>query len=80
MTREQLSSYFTNSDLLRLEQYAKNMVDYHLITDLLPKIAQLYFTDTISSVKVLFLFWYFVLFSQNFLTIKEGIVFEQITS
>ena len=30
-------------DLKRLESYANNMLDYHVILDLLPSVAQLYF-------------------------------------
>uniref|UniRef100_A0A914UPD7 Possible tRNA binding domain-containing protein n=1 Tax=Plectus sambesii TaxID=2011161 RepID=A0A914UPD7_9BILA len=44
LTREQLGAYLSNADLKRLEQYARNMVDHHLITDLLPTVARLFFT------------------------------------
>lgn len=39
----ELESYFTKYDIKRLELYAQNMVDYHLIVDLLPAIGRLYF-------------------------------------
>jgi N-acetyltransferase 10 len=32
-------------DLKRLEAYTKNLVDYHLIIDLVPGIARTYFTS-----------------------------------
>src|SRR5579871_6956171 len=32
-------------DLKRLESYANNMLDYHVILDLVPLIADLYFSD-----------------------------------
>ena len=37
--------YFTKYDVKRLELYAQNMVDYHLIVDLLPSISRLYFLN-----------------------------------
>lgn len=41
----QASQLFLQYDLKRLESYAKNLVDYHMILDLVPSIARLYFTD-----------------------------------
>jgi N-acetyltransferase 10 len=40
----ELQSSITLHDLQRLEAYAKSMVDYHLILDLIPRISLLYFT------------------------------------
>ena len=40
--------YVTPYDMKRLDLYSKNMVDYHLIMDLLPHVAKLYFTDKMS--------------------------------
>jgi len=38
-------SYFVSlADLNRLKSYSKNQVDYHLILDIVPTIAKLYFT------------------------------------
>lgn len=37
--------HFTKYDIKRLELYSQNMVDYHLIVDLLPCIGRLYFLD-----------------------------------
>ncbi|KAK9470259.1 GNAT acetyltransferase 2-domain-containing protein [Dipodascopsis tothii] len=44
LTRAQLDDLFSPYDLKRLESYANNLLDYHVIVDLLPAIAQLYFT------------------------------------
>lgn len=43
LTKEELNFLFTNYDLKRLDLYSKNMVDYHLIMDLLPEVARQYF-------------------------------------
>jgi len=40
---QELSYLITPFDLKRLEQYANNMLDYHVILDLLPILADLYF-------------------------------------
>lgn len=42
-----LDALFTPFDLKRLDSYANNMLDYHVILDLMPTIAQLYFTGRI---------------------------------
>jgi N-acetyltransferase 10 len=34
-------------DLKRLDSYAKNMVDFHLVMDLVPTLAKLFFTRTL---------------------------------
>ncbi|KAK5124243.1 hypothetical protein LTR85_001946 [Meristemomyces frigidus] len=39
-----LDELFTPFDIKRLDSYADNMLDYHVILDLMPSIAQLYFT------------------------------------
>ena len=36
--------YISLFDLKRLESYSKNLVDFHLIMDLVPTLARLYFT------------------------------------
>ncbi|KAM3546659.1 hypothetical protein ARSEF1564_000492 [Beauveria bassiana] len=43
LTKEELDRYMSPFDLKRLESYANNMLDYHVILDLLPTIASLYF-------------------------------------
>ncbi|VDN24867.1 unnamed protein product [Cylicostephanus goldi] len=45
ITREQLSMFLSNVDLKRLSEYARNLVDHQMITDLLPTISKLYFGD-----------------------------------
>jgi N-acetyltransferase 10 len=37
--------YFTQYDYKRLEQYALNLVDYHLIMDLVPNMAKLFYLN-----------------------------------
>ena len=41
--RELLEQYITVFDLKRLESYAKNLVDFHLIMNLVPTLAKLHF-------------------------------------
>ncbi|KAH9954956.1 GNAT acetyltransferase 2-domain-containing protein [Russula dissimulans] len=43
LTSQELSFLFTPFDLKRLESYAQNSLDYHVILDLLPTVAMLYF-------------------------------------
>jgi len=44
LSRKELAIQLNNGDLKRLELYSQNMVDHHLITDLLPTVARLFFT------------------------------------
>jgi len=44
LMKAELDLFLTPHDLNRLEKYAQNMVDYHLVMDLLPTLARLYFT------------------------------------
>ncbi|KAK7545532.1 N-acetyltransferase-like protein [Phyllosticta citricarpa] len=44
LTKAELDALFTPFDLKRLDSYANNMLDYHVILDMLPTIAMLYFT------------------------------------
>lgn len=44
LTRTELDLFLSPHDLNRLEKYAQNMVDYHMVMDLLPTLARLYFT------------------------------------
>ncbi|KAK3713249.1 N-acetyltransferase 10 [Vermiconidia calcicola] len=48
-TKGELDELFTPFDLKRLDSYADNMLDYHVILDLMPKIADLYFTGRIKA-------------------------------
>ncbi|CAG8622804.1 310_t:CDS:10, partial [Gigaspora margarita] len=42
-TKDMLDSQFSVYDLKRLESYSNNLLDYHIILDLIPTIAHLYF-------------------------------------
>ena len=46
---DELSYFLTPHDLKRLELYGRNLCDHHLVTDLLPSIARLYFTGRFGS-------------------------------
>lgn len=41
--RPELAIHLSNTDLRRMSQYGRNMVDSHIITDLLPTVGRLYF-------------------------------------
>ena len=43
LTNQELSFLMSPFDLKRLESYANNQLDYHVILDLLPTVASLYF-------------------------------------
>ncbi|XP_065343635.1 RNA cytidine acetyltransferase [Cloeon dipterum] len=43
MSAAELDVHFTQYDLQRLEKYCNNLVDYHLIMDLMPTLAKLHF-------------------------------------
>ena len=45
LSKMELDVYLTKYDLKRLEMYSKNLVDYHLIMDLIPSLARLYFLN-----------------------------------
>ncbi|GAB7356715.1 hypothetical protein MBLNU459_g7420t1 [Dothideomycetes sp. NU459] len=47
LTKVELDQLFSPFDLKRLDSYSNNMLDYHVILDLLPKIAELFFTGRI---------------------------------
>ena len=49
LTKPDLDTLFSPFDLKRLDSYANNMLDYHVILDLVPTIASLYFTHRLSS-------------------------------
>jgi len=44
LKKTELDNMLSAYDLKRLDSYANNMLDYHVILDMLPTIAQLYFT------------------------------------
>ncbi|XP_028304821.1 RNA cytidine acetyltransferase [Gouania willdenowi] len=43
LSRSELASHFSPYDLKRLELYSRSMVDYHLIMDLIPAVARIFF-------------------------------------
>jgi N-acetyltransferase 10 len=45
ITSEELNNLLTPFDMKRLTSYTDSMIDYHVILDLLPPIAQLYFSN-----------------------------------
>jgi len=49
LSRTDLDALFTPFDLRRLESYANNMLDYHVVLDLVPRLATLYFTGHLKS-------------------------------
>ncbi|KPM40591.1 UPF0202 protein KRE33 [Neonectria ditissima] len=49
LTKVELDRLFSPFDLKRLESYANNMLDYHVVLDLIPIIANLYFTGRLRS-------------------------------
>lgn len=49
LDKAQLDDVFSPFDLKRLDSYANNLLDYHVIVDLLPMIALLYFSGKLGS-------------------------------
>lgn len=49
LTSSEMAHLFTAFDLKRLEAYANNTLDYHVIQDLFPAIASLYFAGACTS-------------------------------
>jgi N-acetyltransferase 10 len=45
LTSTELHYHLTPHDLQRLELYSRNLCDYHLVSDLIPSLSQLYFTS-----------------------------------
>lgn len=52
MSREELDVHLTKYDIKRLEMYSNNLVDYHLIMDLVPTLAKVYFLNRMGSVQM----------------------------
>ncbi|KAF4656300.1 N-acetyltransferase 10 [Perkinsus chesapeaki] len=44
--------FLSRYDIHRLQQYGKNLVDYHLVTDLIPVVSNLYFTHRLPSINL----------------------------
>ncbi|QLL32776.1 hypothetical protein HG536_0D02980 [Torulaspora globosa] len=49
LTKEQLDDLFSPFDLKRLDGYANNLLDYHVIVDMLPCLASLFFAGKMGS-------------------------------
>ncbi|CAI8034150.1 RNA cytidine acetyltransferase [Geodia barretti] len=47
LSLEKMETLFSPHDLKRLELYSRNMADHHLITDLLPALAQIQFSESV---------------------------------
>ncbi|RNA32850.1 N-acetyltransferase 10-like [Brachionus plicatilis] len=45
ISKEESDTLFNSYDFKRLEMYAQNLVDYHLVIDLVPDIARLYYSN-----------------------------------
>lgn len=52
ITFAELQTHLTSFDLRRLESYSNNLVDYHMILDLLPVISGLFFRHRLEPVKL----------------------------
>uniref|UniRef100_A0A1A7XUM2 RNA cytidine acetyltransferase n=1 Tax=Iconisemion striatum TaxID=60296 RepID=A0A1A7XUM2_9TELE len=52
LSSSDLAAHFTPYDLRRLELYSRNMVDYHLIMDLIPAVARLFFLKQLGEVSL----------------------------
>lgn len=52
ISRAELESVFIPYDLKRLEMYSRNMVDYHLIMDMVPTLARMFFLNQMGSVSL----------------------------
>ncbi|XP_029490877.1 RNA cytidine acetyltransferase [Oncorhynchus nerka] len=50
LSSSELSGQFSPYDLKRLEMYSRNMVDYHLIMDLIPAVARMFFLKQLGDV------------------------------
>lgn len=50
LTRLELDVYVTKYDIKRLEMYSNNLVDYHLIIDLMPALSKIYFQNEMGDV------------------------------
>ncbi|OXA52954.1 RNA cytidine acetyltransferase [Folsomia candida] len=52
ITQPELQVHITPFDTRRLELYSKNMTDYHVVMDLVPTLAKLYFLNKMGNIKV----------------------------
>lgn len=52
LSSSELAACFTPYDLKRLELYSRSMVDYHLIMDLIPVVARMFFLKQLGDVSL----------------------------
>ncbi|KAM4552961.1 RNA cytidine acetyltransferase [Fundulus diaphanus] len=52
LSSSELAAHFTPYDLKRLELYSRSMVDYHLIMDLIPTVARIFFLKQLGDVSL----------------------------
>ncbi|KAK5643619.1 hypothetical protein RI129_007464 [Pyrocoelia pectoralis] len=52
LSKQELDVYLTNYDIKRLEMYSSNLVDYHLIVDLMPTLARIYFLNQMGDTQI----------------------------
>ncbi|XP_023271076.1 RNA cytidine acetyltransferase isoform X2 [Seriola lalandi dorsalis] len=52
LSSSELGTYFSPYDLKRLELYSRSMVDYHLIMDLIPAVARMFFLKQLGDVSL----------------------------
>lgn len=52
LSAEELAAYLSSYDMRRLEMYSNKLVDYHLVMDLLPHIARVFFLGKLPDVKL----------------------------
>ncbi|KAM9854883.1 RNA cytidine acetyltransferase [Aulostomus maculatus] len=52
LSSSELAAHFTPYDLKRLELYSRSMVDYHLIMDLIPNVARMFFLKLLGDVSL----------------------------
>ncbi|XP_030056626.1 RNA cytidine acetyltransferase [Microcaecilia unicolor] len=52
LNRSELAAIFIPYDLKRLEMYSRNMVDYHLIMDLIPAVSKLFFLQQLEPISL----------------------------
>ncbi|MEQ2303504.1 N-acetyltransferase 10 [Ameca splendens] len=52
LSSSELTAHFTPYDLKRLELYSRSMVDYHLIMDLIPTVARIFFLKQLGDVSL----------------------------
>ncbi|XP_062973484.1 RNA cytidine acetyltransferase [Elgaria multicarinata webbii] len=52
ISRNELEAVFIPYDLKRLEMYSRNMVDYHLIMDMIPTISRMYFLNQLGDMSL----------------------------